>query len=564
MNGWQWNVLPPAPAEYLAANPDLSPLFAQILYNRGLTDPSRVASFLSAEEYFSTDPFLLSGMHKAVARTYRALLSGENIAIYGDFDTDGITATTLLVQGLKQLGGKVSPYLPHRLNEGHGVQTGVLDSLYREGVSLVITVDCGITAVDEVRRAKKKGLDVIITDHHTCPDELPPAVAVVDPKLPGSQYPFVELAGVGVAFKFLQALLKSIGKEEMLDNLFDLVALGTIADVMPLVGENRYLVKKGLSQMNNTPRPGIAAMARQANLAIGKLNAESVSWVISPRLNTTSRLGHAMPSYQLLVTDSNEEAKELSLWLEHKNAERQKITGEVIARAREQILTEGIAPILFAVDEEYPAGVIGLAAGRLREEFYRPAVVVKSGRQTSTGSCRSIPEFNITEALTDCRGLLSKFGGHPQAAGFTIPTRYLPSLKKELLSIASRGLEGVDLRPRIDIDAEVELPELGGDTYYSIEKLAPFGKGNPQPVLFSRRVKVIDVRAVGNNETHLKLKFRQEGTTWDGIAFNVGSRIERVSSPMDIVYHLEVDSWNGAEKLRLNILDFCPSRQRVS
>ena len=559
MNGCQWNIMPPVPAEYLTANPDLPPLVAQVLYNRGLTDPSLVASFIAAEESLSADPFLLSGMHEAVARTYRALLSGENIAIYGDFDTDGITATTLLVQGINQLGGKVSPYLPHRLNEGHGVRTGVLERLCSEGISLVITVDCGITAIDEVRKAKRKGLDVIITDHHTCPEDLPRAVAVVDPKLPGSVYPFRELAGVGVAFKFLQALLKSIGKEEVLNNLFDLVALGTIADVMPLVGENRYLVKQGLKQINNTPRPGIAAMARQTKLAIGKLDAESVSWVISPRLNTTSRLGHAMPSYQLLVTDSSEEAKELSLWLEQKNAERQKITGEVIARAREQILAEGIAPILIAVDEEYPAGVIGLAAGRLREEYYRPAVVVKSGRQTSTGSCRSIPEFNITEALTRCRSLLSKFGGHPQAAGFTLPTRSLPSLKRELLNIASRSLEGVDLRPRIDIDAEVTLPELGGDTYSSIEKLAPFGKGNPRPVLISRRVNVIDVRAVGNNETHLKLKFRQGGTTWDGIAFKVGNRIGRVSSPLDVVYHLEVDSWNGAEKLRLNILDFSPS-----
>jgi single-stranded-DNA-specific exonuclease len=559
LNNSRWNILPPAPAEYFAETPDLPPLIAQILYNRGLTEPSQLASFIAADERLSADPFLLPDMHQAVARTYRALLSGENIAIYGDFDADGITATVLLVQGISRLGGKVVPYLPHRLNEGHGVKTTVLEKLHQQGISLVITVDCGITALAEVKKAQRQGLDIIITDHHTPPDTIPPAAAVVNPKLPGSEYPFLELAGVGVAFKFLQALLQSIGKEERLEEMLDLVALGTIADVMPLVGENRYLVKQGLRLLNTTPRPGIREMANQTSLTIGSLDTESVSWVIAPRLNTTGRLGHAMPSYQLLITDSTEEARQLNLWLEQKNAERQKLTSEVISKAREQILAEGISPILLASDEEYTAGVIGLAAGRLREEFYRPAVVVKTGKQTSTGSCRSIPEFNITQALKQCQSLLSHFGGHPQAAGFTLPTRNLPRLKEALLRIAATKLAGVDLRPHLDIDAEVTLPKLTGDTFSSLQKLAPFGKGNPAPTFISRKVEVIDLRVIGSNGAHLKLKLRQDGTTWDGIAFHAGNCSKWVASPLDIVYNLEVDSWYGAERLRLNILDLAPT-----
>ena len=559
MNNSRWNVMPPAPAEYFAETPNLPPLIAQILYNRGLTEPSQLASFIAADERLSADPFLLPDMHQAVARTYRALLSGENIAIYGDFDADGITATVLLVQGISRLGGKVVPYLPHRLNEGHGVKTTVLEKLHQQGISLVITVDCGITALAEVKKAQRKGLDIVITDHHTPPDTIPPATAVVNPKLPGSEYPFLELAGVGVAFKFLQALLQSIGKEERLEEMLDLVALGTIADVMPLVGENRYLVKQGLRLLNSTPRPDIREMANQTSLTIGSLDTESVSWVIAPRLNTTGRLGHAMPSYQLLITDSTEEARQLNLWLEQKNTERQRLTSEVISKAREQILAEGVSPILLASDEEYPAGVIGLAAGRLREEFYRPAVVVKTGKQTSTGSCRSIPEFNITQALKQCQSLLSHFGGHPQAAGFTLPTRNLPRLKEALLRIAATKLAGVDLRPHLDIDAEVTLPKLTGDTFSSLQKLAPFGKGNPAPTFISRKVEVIDLRVIGSTGAHLKLKLRQDGTTWDGIAFHAGNCSKGVASPLDIVYNLEVDSWYGAERLRLNILDFAPA-----
>ena len=515
---------------------------------------------MTSDESLASSPLLLPDIHQAVGRIYQALLSSENIAIYGDYDTDGITATALLVQGLSALGGKATPYIPHRLTEGYGLRKAALENLHQQGASLVITVDCGITSLPEVKKAQRMGLDIIITDHHTPLPEIPPAVAVVNPKLPNSAYPFTELTGAGVAFKLLQALFQSVGREEHLNKLMDLVALGTIADISPLLGENRYLVKEGLKLINDSPRLGIKEIITQAGLNTGNLNAESVSWVIAPRLNAAGRLEHAMTSYRLLMTDSPEEAYRLAIWLEQKNAERQKLTATTLARAREQVLTKGISPLLVASDSDYLIGIAGLVASRLSEEFYRPAIVIKTGEKVSSGSCRSIPEFNIIVALNQCSHLLSQFGGHSQAAGFTLPTKNLARLQETLLQLATTQLAGVDLRPRLDIDTEITLPALGGDTYQITQQLAPFGRGNPVPTFLSRRVVVIDYRSMGNNGEHLRLRLKQGGTVWNGVAFRLGNYRAEISPHLDIVYNLEVDRWGGEERLRLNILDFAPTR----
>jgi len=555
----RWNLLPPVPDHHSIKTSGFPRLITQLLYNRGLTEPSRLEPFLNADERLSGDPARLPGMHQAVARIYQALLSGENIAVYGDFDTDGITATALLVQGLSMLGVKATPYIPHRLTEGYGLKTAALENLCQQGNSLVISVDCGITALAQVKRAKKMGLDIIITDHHTPLEAIPPAIAVVNPKLPESNYPFSELAGVGVALKLLQALFRGIGKEQQLDELTDLVALGTVADMVPLLEENRYLVKQGLRLLSNSRRPGIRELMTQAGLNTASLDSESISWVLAPRLNAAGRLAHAMSSYRLLMTDSPEEAHELATWLEQKNTERQRLTTKAQARAREQVLAQGIQPILIAGDRDMPVGIAGLVASRLAEEFYRPAVVIKVGEQISGGSCRSIPEFNIIQALTQCSRLFSHFGGHSQAAGFTLPTKNLPHLREMLMQMATTQLEGVDLRPRLDIDAEVRLSDLGGATFPLIQKLAPFGSGNPPPTFLSRHVEVVDSRTMGTNGEHLKLKLKQGNTTWDGVGFRLGSYLSESSPPLDIVYNIEVDRWGGQERLRLNILDFAPS-----
>ncbi|MBA7618600.1 Single-stranded-DNA-specific exonuclease RecJ [subsurface metagenome] len=559
----RWNLLPPVPDKHLLIHSGFPPLIIQLLYNRGLREPRQVQSFLSSDESLSNNPLLLPDMHQAVARIYQALLSNENIAIYGDYDADGITATALLVQGLSALGSKAIPYIPHRLTEGYGLKKAALESLYHQGVSLVITVDCGITSLPEVKKARRMGLDIIITDHHTPLPEIPPAIAIVNPKLPNSTYPFSELTGAGVAFKLLQALFQSLGREEHLAKLMDLVALGTVADISPLLGENRYLVKEGLKLINATPRLGIKEIITQAGLNIGSLDAESISWVIAPRLNAAGRLEHAMTSYKLLMTDSPEEAHRLATWLEQKNTERQKLTATTLARAREQVLAQGISPLLVASDNDYFIGIAGLVASRLSEEFYRPAIVIKSGERICIGSCRSIPEFNIIAALNQCSHLLSQFGGHSQAAGFTLPTRNLVRLQESLLQLATTQLAGVDLRPRLDIDAEVALPDLGGDTFQITQQLAPFGRGNPLPTFLSRRVEVIDCRTMGNDGEHLRLKLKQGGTRWDGVGFRLGNYLAEVASLLDIVYNLEIDRWRGEERLRLNILDFAPVKQTV-
>jgi single-stranded-DNA-specific exonuclease len=559
LNHYRWNLLPPAPESHLGSGSALPPLLAQLLYNRGVREPSQLEPFLSADKRLAGDPSLLPDMSLAVGRVYRALLSGENIAIYGDFDADGITGTALLVRGLTSLGGKVIPYIPHRQTEGYGLRTAALENLRQEGVSLVISVDCGITALAEVKQAKRLGLDIVITDHHTPLAEIPSAVATVNPKRSDSSYPFSELTGAGVAVKLLQALLESLGKQGQADEMLDLVALGTVADMAPLAGENRYWVKEGLKLMNTNPRLGIREIVTQAGMSIGSLDAESISWVIAPRLNAAGRLAHAMTSYKLLMTDDEAEAKELATWLEQKNGERQRLTSKALTKARAQVAAEGISPLLIASDRDYPVGIAGLVANRLAEEFYRPSIVIRTGELTSSGSCRSIPEFNIILALDQCRSLLSQFGGHSQAAGFILPTKNLPRFKQHLSEMASANLSGVDLRPQLDIDAEAKLTELSGNTFNLIQKLAPFGRGNPAPLFLSRRAEVVDCQTMGGNGEHLRLKIKQGGIMWNGVGFRMGSHRAEIASPLDIVYNMEIDRWQGEERLRLNILDFAPA-----
>jgi single-stranded-DNA-specific exonuclease len=559
LNRYRWNLLPLAPENYLGSSSGFPPLLAQLLYNRGVREPSQLEPFLTADKRLSSDPSLLPDMSLAVARIYRALLSGENIAIYGDFDADGITATALMVKGLSSLGGKVTPYIPHRLTEGYGLKTAALENLRNKGISLVITVDCGITALTEVKRAKRLKLDIVITDHHTPLAEIPAAAAIVNPKRADSSYPFPELTGAGVATKLLQALFESLGKQGQVDEMLDLVALGTVADMAPLSGENRYWVKQGLKLINTSPRLGIREIITQAGLSMGSLDAESISWVIAPRLNAAGRLAHAMTSYRLLMTDSPPEARGLAIWLEQKNEERQKLTSKALNKARAQVLAEGISPLLIASDRDYPVGIAGLVAGKLAEEFYRPSVVIRTGEFMSSGSCRSIPEFNIILALHQCRSLLSQFGGHSQAAGFILPTGNLARLKQHLGELATAHLAGVDLRPQLDIDAEARLPEITGNTFSLIQQLAPFGRGNPAPVFLTRGVEVVDCQTMGSSGEHLRLRLKQGGVIWDGVGFRMGGYRAEVISPLDIVYSVEIDRWRGEERLRLNLLDFAPS-----
>jgi single-stranded-DNA-specific exonuclease len=559
LNHSRWNLLPPAPNEFLANTGGLSALISQLLYNRGLTDSTKMELFLAGDERLSFDPFLLPDMHTAVSRIYRALLSAEKIAVYGDFDVDGVTSTALMVQGLAALGGVVLPYIPHRITEGHGLRLAALDELHDQGITLIITVDCGITDVEEVKYANSQGMTVIITDHHTPPPTLPPAFAIVNPKLSGSQYPFIELAGVGVAYKVMQALMTSIGKEDQMDSQMDLVAIGTVADMVPLVGENRYLVKRGLKTLNAGPRLGIKEIITKAGLNLGSLDADSITWCLSPWLNASGRLEHAIASYNLLTTTSAQEARELAALLGQQNIERQRLTAKAMTEAREQIAVQGLAPLIMLCNKNFPLGIAGPVAGKLSEEYYRPVIIVNVDDKTASGSSRSIPEFNIINALNQNAGLLGRFGGHAQAAGFTLPAKNLHLLQKSLIEIAENQLKEVDLRPRINIDAEVSLEELTGNTFQMMQKLAPFGKGNPVPVFMSRGVEVTSLRTMGIDQQHLRLKLKQKDSLWDSVAFKLGESRSDISETVDIVFNLEMDRWSGTENLRLNIQSFSPN-----
>jgi single-stranded-DNA-specific exonuclease len=556
----RWKILPPASDEYLNAS-DISPLIAQLLYNRGVK-PEEIDPFLSADRRLEGNPFLLPDISQAVSRIYKAVLAREKVAVYGDFDVDGVTATVILVEGLSRLGAEVIPYIPDRVNEGHGLKISALEKLKAEGADLVITVDCGVTDLTEVKQAREMGIDVIITDHHIPLGNLPRAVAVIDPKRKDSVYPYPDLAGAGVAFKFLQALFHKDGREKWLAKFLDLIVLATITDLVTLVGENRYLVKAGLRELNNSSRVGIQEMVKLARLKPGELDAEDISWVLGPRLNAAGRMKNASTSYQLLTTQSPEEARLLALELEEKNAERQKLTNEVLSRAREKLAAKLHLPVLIEGDKSYSIGVIGLVAGKLADEFYKPAIIISLGPELCQGSCRSIPEFDITAALEECHNLLTTFGGHPLAAGFTVTRQNLAQLEERITTLATDQLGHLDLRPEIVIDAELPLATFTGETFNLMQKLSPFGRGNPQPTFLTRQVEVIECRNFGNQGEWLRLKLKQGNITWQAVDFESQRTREEIPSYIDVVYNLEKSRWNGEEVLGLNLRDFAPAQPR--
>ncbi len=553
-----WKLLPDAEKPLLFRG--AGSLVSRLLYNRGITDHSDAEIFLKADKRLAIDPFSVPDMHQAVHRVYKALLSGEKIAVYGDFDADGITATALLVQGLSELGGDVVPYIPHRMQEGYGLRIPALEKLRKQGVTLVITVDTGITAFAEIEKARKMGMEILVTDHHVPLAELPPAGIIVDPKRTDSTCPFKEFAGVGVAYKLMEGLLSGGGHDDLLNSSLELVTLGTITDMSPLISENRYWVKSGLRLLHRTRRIGLVELMNVAGIEKSRLTTDSISYQIGPRLNSAGRLDDAGTSYQLLVTQDHAQARILATELEEKNKERQRLVAETYDKARRQILEDGAdRVILMASDADYPPGVIGLVAGRLADEFYRPVILFKIGADSCRGSARSIPEFDLMEALKTCHHLLTKYGGHARAAGFNAHTRDMQQLQKRLRSLAEEQLTGLDLRPHIDIDAEVSLSAFAGGTFEEMRQLEPFGMGNPAPVFLSRKVEVVEQKLVGNQKDHIKLKLKQDGVVWDTMGFRLGNYLGELSRHIDIVYSVEVDNYNGKGQLRLNLLDFTRS-----
>jgi single-stranded-DNA-specific exonuclease len=532
----------------------------QILFNRGFATEAEARAYLNAKADFNTDPFQMTGMQSAVDRIRFAIQQGEPIAIYGDYDVDGVTATALLVQSLQMLNADVRGYIPNRFEEGYGLNNEAMDKLKAEGVKLVITVDCGIRSPDEARHAQSIGLDLIISDHHhPAEGALPPALAVINPKQHGDTYPDKDLAGVGIAYKIAEALFADKGDEmkARLIELLDLVALGTVADLAPLVGENRILVRKGLRQMRQTTRQGLFSLAAVAEIALAKVNAGNIGFSLGPRLNAAGRLKEALAAFELLTTRDVFRAGELAQVLDMQNRERQKITRIMQMQAEEIALADDPESfLLFAAHEEFNSGVVGLAASRLTETHYRPAIVAARGSDETRGSCRSIPEFHITDALDQCADLLVRHGGHAAAAGFTVKNENLSELVSRLKTIAKEKLAAQDLRPTLLADAEVSLTVIRPDLIKILSYLEPTGYGNRDASFVARNVRVKNTRTVGADGKHLKLSLEDENKYGhDAIGFRLGEWQNIMPPRIDILFTYEVNEYNGRVGYQLNLKD---------
>ena len=540
------------------------PILRQLLYNRGYGTEPQARLFMEAQTGFDRDPLRLTGMGASVERVCSALERHEPVAIYGDYDVDGVTATALLVQTLRALGGEVEGYIPNRFEEGYGLNNDALDALKAKGVKLVITVDCGIRSPKEAQHARDIGLDLIITDHHhPALGDLPPAFAVINPKQPGDAYPEKNLAGVGIAYKMAEALLASttIPCPLELSALLDLVALGTVADLAPLTGENRMLVRAGLDQIHQTKRQGLYSLANVAEMVIGKTTAGQIGFILGPRLNAAGRLESALAAFDLLTTTDFMQAGQLAQQLDVQNRQRQALTRQTQEKAELLATAEEREPfLLFAVDKEFNAGVVGLAASRLTEKYYRPAIVATQNETETRGSCRSIPEFHITDALDECADLLVRHGGHAAAAGFTVRNENLPEFIQRMKTKAEKQLCNEDLRPSLTVDLVVPLSGLNSGLLGSLSQFEPTGYGNSEAVFVSRDVKVKNARTVGADGKHLKLTFEDERrVALDGIAFRMGDLYPGLPPRVDILYTFESNDYNGRSSLQLNLKDLRPT-----
>jgi single-stranded-DNA-specific exonuclease len=563
----RWQIAPKISPSADQALESYPPILRQVLYNRGITTPLEAQYFLDAKPGFDTDPFLIKGMQAAVERIETALREQELVIIYGDYDVDGVTATALLVKVLQALGATVRGYIPNRFEEGYGVNKEALTSLESQGARLIITVDCGIRSLPEAEHARALGLDLIITDHHHPSAELPPALAILNPKQPGDAYPDKDLAGVGLAYKLADGLLRHLRERGIalpsdlyIEDYLDLVALGTVADLAPLVGENRSLVRAGLEAIRCCKRQGILSLMGVAGLNPVKVMATDIGFILGPRLNAAGRLESALASLDLLTTQSSKQAGLLAQQLDNQNRERQVVTREIQALAEQMAMADDSETLLLmAAHPDFNPGVVGLAASRLTDTYYRPAIVAYQGEEFTRASCRSIPEFHITDALDQCGDLLEHHGGHAAAAGFTVRNEKLPELLTRLQAIAREQLSTLSLSPTLLADAEVSLSELKGSLLNVLEGLQPTGYGNPQPVFVSRNLKVGYPKTVGKDSAHLKMSVTDGWITFDAIAFRQGYWMGKLPERVDLLYTFEKNEFNGRSYLQLNVRDIRPA-----
>lgn len=580
--------MPEAPQEFIGCFPEFPKVVLQLLYNRNLKTQKEIDEFFNPDyEVDLHNPFLYKGMMEAVFCIKKAVDNKEKIIVYGDYDADGVSASVVLHTLFKELGADFEIYIPDRYTDGYGLTVKNIKEFAGQGVKLIITVDCGITNVSEVELANEMGMQVIITDHHLPKDILPPAYVVLDARQKDDNYPFKWLCGGALAFKLVQAVLKidSIGESwDKIKNikpgfekwLLDVVALCTITDMVPLIGENRTLVKYGFLVMAQTRRLGLKELMKLAGLEPKLMKATStgelfsnigsyeVGFLIGPRVNSAGRLGHASTAFGLLIADNEKEAGSLAKHLENTNFERQRLVDIILKEIEERLLDtyKGILPnIIFEGSTEWPAGVVGIVAGRLTEKYSRPAFIYSRGEESSKGSSRSIKSFNLVEEMNKCADILKDFGGHALAAGFSVENKNLKKFQEQLLRQAEKLTEE-DLKSTLNIDSQIEFNDVNWDIYDHLKNFEPFGKENDRPVFLMKNLKVKDLKWVGSSANHMQIWLTDANSDkfmkpLKGVAFRFEDFKDRIKigNIADVVFEIDVNEWNGSRELQLMIKD---------
>lgn len=553
----QWKIAHPSPeGRAQLERAGIPSLLACVLSARGVTEPEQAWKLLTPGEEPLLDPMLLKDMDRAVLRVGRALKTGELMAVYGDYDVDGITSTCLLTDCLTRLGGRVRSYIPDRLEEGYGLNEEAVLHLAQQGVTLIITVDCGITAAREVEFARELGIDVVITDHHECKQAIPEAAAVVDPHRPDCPYPFKGLAGVGVALKLAMAAAGPDRAGLVFREYADLAAVGTVADVMPMTGENRTIVQTGLAALAHPRRVGLAQLMEEAGLGDKPVTSVSIGYTLAPRINAAGRMGQADLAAELLLTRDPGSAAALAQELCALNRERQTIECEIFQECVQRLERRPQSGIILLADEHWHQGVVGIVASRLTEKYSCPAFMVCLDQGIGKGSCRSWGGVNLFHLLTQCQDLLEGFGGHAMAAGFTVREENIPALERRLRQLVLEERAGEELPSLLEIDAAVLPQELTVEAVEALDALEPCGAGNPRPVLVLTGAHVISAAQVGRGR-HLKLRLEGRGVPLDAIFFSVdGSELGLTPGcRVDVAFYPQINDFRGVRSVQLQVVD---------
>jgi single-stranded-DNA-specific exonuclease len=562
----KWDRFPcdDAAADALAAALSIPPVVARLLCQRGLGDPDAAARFLNPSLDQLHDPMALADMRPAVDRLMAAVARRERIGIHGDYDVDGITSTVILRRALELLGADVVHFIPERLKDGYGLQPSAIERLHGDGVSLIVSVDCGIRGADAARKARELGVDLIITDHHEPEADLPPAFAVINPKRHDCTYPDKYLAGVGVALKLVQALCRQAGRDAWLPGFVKVAAIGTLADVVPLVGENRVIAKLGLDLLSRGPhKVGLRSLLDVSGLGGKSIDSYHVAFLLAPRVNAAGRMSTPDIATRLLLASDEamgDEARALALQLDGENVRRQEEEAGILAAAKTIVQTDpdiGARSVLVVAGEGWHRGVIGIVASKLVDAFHRPAIVLSVEGGVAHGSCRSIPQFDMLEALERSAGLMTRFGGHRQAAGLTLEASRIRELRLAVNAVADECLAPEDLMPRLRIDGDLTFRGITDGVASGVASLAPFGAGNPRPVFAARRVELVDgPRKL--KERHLKMALKQEGRIFRAVAWRAAERHDFIAehkAALDVAFSLEQNQYNGETYVELTLAD---------